>query len=214
LGGCQVILQWTGTGRETFYLRGLKRQETWIWCTVMPVGHRVPKTQKPPQNCKRQERDMEQFPYWGAKVQKIVAVAIWHMGFVLPSVTQHREGLLIFCVSYCLQCHRCIGIELYAGSPGLHWDRKTANFYVVRQSRDKGPLWKPRRRWKVNIKMNLEDMRFENIDWTQLAQDRVKETYSCEHGNWPPCSVINANYFLTAWLKHQPFKDSSTGLVI
>jgi len=62
--------------------------------------------------------------------------------------------------------------------------------------------------------MSLEDMQCENVDWTQLAQDRVYSTYSCEHGNWPTCSVVNANYFLTTWLKHQPFKVSSTGLVI
>jgi len=59
--------------------------------------------------------------------------------------------------------------------------------------------------------MLLKDMRFENVDWTQLAQDRVKATYSCEHGNWLSCSVINAKCFLTTGLKHQPFKDSSTG---
>jgi hypothetical protein len=31
--------------------------------------------------------------------------------------------------------------------------------------------------------MSLKDMRFENVDWTQLVKDRVEATYSCEHGN-------------------------------
>ena len=34
------------------------------------------------------------------------------------------------------------------------------------------PLGRPRRRWEVNIKMNLQEVGCEVIDWIELAQDR------------------------------------------
>ena len=36
----------------------------------------------------------------------------------------------------------------------------------------KRPLWRPRRRWKDNIKMNLEEAECGGMDWIELAQDR------------------------------------------
>jgi hypothetical protein len=33
-------------------------------------------------------------------------------------------------------------------------------------------LGRPRRRWKDNIKMDLREMRFGDVDWVHLAQDR------------------------------------------
>jgi hypothetical protein len=34
------------------------------------------------------------------------------------------------------------------------------------------PLGKPRRRWDDNIKMDLGQIGFEDVDWIHLAQDR------------------------------------------
>jgi hypothetical protein len=46
----------------------------------------------------------------------------------------------------------------------------------------KRPLGRPRRRWEDNIKMNLQEMGREGMDWIGLAQDRqVADT--CECGN-------------------------------
>jgi hypothetical protein len=34
------------------------------------------------------------------------------------------------------------------------------------------PLRRPRRRWKDNIKMDLREIGFGDVDWIRLAQDR------------------------------------------
>jgi hypothetical protein len=34
------------------------------------------------------------------------------------------------------------------------------------------PLGRPRRRWENNIKMDLREVGWEAIDWTDLAQNR------------------------------------------
>jgi len=36
----------------------------------------------------------------------------------------------------------------------------------------KRPLGRPRRRWEGNIKMDLQDVGFEVMDWIELAQER------------------------------------------
>jgi hypothetical protein len=36
------------------------------------------------------------------------------------------------------------------------------------------PLGRPRRRWEYNIKMNLREIWFGDVDWMHLAQDRVR----------------------------------------
>ena len=34
------------------------------------------------------------------------------------------------------------------------------------------PLWRPRRRWEDNIKMDLRDVGCDTGDWIHLAEDR------------------------------------------
>jgi len=36
----------------------------------------------------------------------------------------------------------------------------------------KRPLWRSRRRWEDNIKMDLQDVGCGGVDWIELAQDR------------------------------------------
>jgi hypothetical protein len=36
----------------------------------------------------------------------------------------------------------------------------------------KRPLGRPRRRWEDNIKTVLQEVGYEGMDWTELAQDR------------------------------------------
>jgi hypothetical protein len=38
----------------------------------------------------------------------------------------------------------------------------------------KRPLGRPRRRWEDNIKMDLQEVWCEGLDWIELAQDRDK----------------------------------------
>jgi hypothetical protein len=37
-----------------------------------------------------------------------------------------------------------------------------------------GPLGRPRRRWKDNIKMDLKEIGTDGANWIRLAQDRVQ----------------------------------------
>jgi len=38
--------------------------------------------------------------------------------------------------------------------------------------REIGPLGRPRRRWEDNIKMDLQEVGCEGMDWIEVAQDR------------------------------------------
>ena len=43
---------------------------------------------------------------------------------------------------------------------------------LVGKSEIKRPLWRPRRRWEDNIKMDLQEVRCGNMNWIELTQDR------------------------------------------
>jgi hypothetical protein len=60
-------------------------------------------------------------------------------------------------------------------------DTKYTN--LVGKSEDKGSFWSPSCRQGDNINMNLEETPCENIDWTGLSQDRVKQ--------WGFCVLVN-----------------------
>jgi len=38
----------------------------------------------------------------------------------------------------------------------------------------KWPLGRPRRGWEDNIKIDLQEVGYEGMDWIDLAQDRVR----------------------------------------
>jgi hypothetical protein len=59
---------------------------------------------------------------------------------------------------------------------------------LVGRPEGRRPLGRPRRRWKDNIKMNLREIGFGDVDWIYLAQDRDMAG-SCEHGNEPSGSI-------------------------
>ena len=45
---------------------------------------------------------------------------------------------------------------------------------LVGKPKEKRPLGRPRPRWEDNIKMNLQEVGCEGMDWTELAQDRYR----------------------------------------
>jgi len=51
---------------------------------------------------------------------------------------------------------------------------KTCLEEFVGKSEGKRPLRRPRLRWEDNIKMDLQEVRYEGMDWIDLAQDRDK----------------------------------------
>jgi hypothetical protein len=52
--------------------------------------------------------------------------------------------------------------------------RRNANRFVVRKPEERRPLGRPRCRWMDNIKMDLGEMGWDDVDWIDLAQDRNK----------------------------------------
>jgi hypothetical protein len=51
---------------------------------------------------------------------------------------------------------------------------ETRNAYrlLVGKAEGKRPLGRPRRKWVDSIKMDLREMRWDGVDWIELAQDR------------------------------------------
>jgi hypothetical protein len=45
---------------------------------------------------------------------------------------------------------------------------------LVGRPKGKRPLGRPRHRWEDNIKMDLREIRIDEVNWIQLAQDRVQ----------------------------------------
>jgi len=43
---------------------------------------------------------------------------------------------------------------------------------LVGKPEGKRPLGRSRRRWEDNIKMDIQEVGFEGVDWVDLAQDR------------------------------------------
>jgi hypothetical protein len=67
-------------------------------------------------------------------------------------------------------------------SSGIRWAGHVASMgegrgdYRVLVGRPEGkrPLGRPRRRWEDNIKMDLEEIGIDGVNWIRLAQDRVQ----------------------------------------
>jgi hypothetical protein len=49
--------------------------------------------------------------------------------------------------------------------------KRNACKIFVRNPEGKRPLGRPRRRWVDNIKINLRQIRWDGMDWIDLAQD-------------------------------------------
>jgi len=51
-------------------------------------------------------------------------------------------------------------------------ERRGVYRVLVGKPEGKRPLGRPRRRWKDNIKMDLQEVGCGDMDWIELAQDR------------------------------------------
>ena len=51
-------------------------------------------------------------------------------------------------------------------------ERRGVYRVLVGKPEGKMPLGRPRRRWEDNIKMDLQEVGRESMDWIELAQDR------------------------------------------
>jgi hypothetical protein len=53
-----------------------------------------------------------------------------------------------------------------------HVERRGIRRVLVGKPERKRPLWRPRRRWEDNIKMDLQEVGCGGMDWIELAQGR------------------------------------------
>jgi len=67
----------------------------------------------------------------------------------------------------------------------LEWQSRGIYRVLVGKHEGKRLLGRHRRRWEDNIKMDLQEVVYDGMDWIDLAQERV----SCECGNEPSCSI-------------------------
>jgi hypothetical protein len=67
--------------------------------------------------------------------------------------------------------------------------RGVYRIFFVRKPEGKRLFWRPRRRWEVNIKVELREMGCGSMDWIDLAQDRDRWRACCECGNEPSGSI-------------------------
>jgi hypothetical protein len=64
---------------------------------------------------------------------------------------------------------------------------RSAYNILVGRPEGRRPLGRPRRRWEDNIKMDLREIGFGDVDWIHLAQGYVAGC--CEHGDEPSGSI-------------------------
>jgi hypothetical protein len=60
----------------------------------------------------------------------------------------------------------------WAGHMGHMGEMRGASNILVGRPEGRRPLVRPKRRWEDNIKMDLEEVVFGDVDWIHLAQDR------------------------------------------
>ena len=59
-----------------------------------------------------------------------------------------------------------------AGHMALMGEERGVYRVLVGKPEGRRPLWRPRRRWVDNIRLDLQEVGFGYMDWIGLAQDR------------------------------------------
>jgi hypothetical protein len=67
--------------------------------------------------------------------------------------------------------------------------KRNAYRLLMRKPEGTRPVDRSRRRCVDNFKIDLIDIGWVGMDWTDLAQDREQLEDSCEHGNKPSGSI-------------------------
>jgi hypothetical protein len=63
---------------------------------------------------------------------------------------------------------------MWAGHVARTGGKRNVYRLLVGKPEGKGPLGRPRHRWVNNIRMNLVEIGFGEVDWIGLAQDRYR----------------------------------------
>jgi hypothetical protein len=75
----------------------------------------------------------------------------------------------------------------WAGHEARMEEKRNAYRLLVGKPEGRRPLGRPRRRWLHNIRMDLVEVGWGDVDWIGLAQDKVES--SCEFGIEPSGSI-------------------------
>jgi hypothetical protein len=62
-----------------------------------------------------------------------------------------------------------------AGLVACMGEMRNALKILVRKPEEKRPHGRPRHRWEVNIRMDVREIRWKDVDWIYLAQDRDQQ---------------------------------------
>jgi hypothetical protein len=76
----------------------------------------------------------------------------------------------------------------WVGHVARKWAKRNAYKLSVGKPEGNKSLGGPRPRWVDNIKMDLEEIGWDGMDWIDLHQDR-DQWMTYEHGNEPSSSV-------------------------
>jgi hypothetical protein len=60
------------------------------------------------------------------------------------------------------------------GTCSTNGEKRKAYRLLVGKPEGRRPLGRPRRRWLDNIRVDLVEVRWSDVDWIGLAQDRVR----------------------------------------
>jgi len=86
--------------------------------------------------------------------------------------TLHNEELNdLYCSPNIVRAKKIEKNEM-GGACSAYGERRGVYSVLVGKPEGKRPLWRPRRRWEDNIKMDLQEVGYGGMDWIDLAQDR------------------------------------------
>jgi hypothetical protein len=60
----------------------------------------------------------------------------------------------------------------WAGHLARMWEKRNVYRLLVGKPKGKRPLGRPRHRWVYNIRMDLEEVGWDDVDWIGLSKDR------------------------------------------
>jgi hypothetical protein len=80
------------------------------------------------------------------------------------------------------------------GACSMHGPRKKFIQTLVGKAEGKRTLGRPRCNWGHNIKMNINEKVFQDVDWIHQAQDKRPMTGSCEYCNKFSSSIKGENF--------------------
>jgi hypothetical protein len=83
----------------------------------------------------------------------------------------------------------------WAGHVACMKEVRVAYNILVGKPEGRRPLGRPRHRWEDNIKLDLREIGFRDVDWIHLAQDRDTWWALVKHGDGPSGSVKCGEFF-------------------